>query len=245
MKRAILIIILLYSTNLFSQEESFPCLEANTELSKLFKGSTLKHLYVHDCSGVGMGKLATSFLKPSGKAPKIIIDPAGEEPPEDTEYVNWTCKYSPGQITDHNIATAWVEGVNGYGIGEAVIIPCLNLKNPVEIWNGYGKSQKLYRYNSRASKIKVSIIRAKMDDITQYGTMYEDVKIISSIIVKLKDVNTYQKISIPNYNVETHFHEAFDKEIEYAYFLGIEILDVYKGSKWDDTCISEVRNIID
>ncbi len=245
MKKTILITILLYSFNVFSQEESFPCLEANPELAKLFQGKTLEHLYVHDCSGVGLGELATSFLKPSGKAPQIIKDPSGEEPPEDTDYINWTCKYSPGQIADGSITTAWVEGVKGYGIGEAVIIPCLNLKKPVEIWNGYGKSQKLYKYNSRASKVKVSIIRAKMEGVTQYGIMYEDVKIVSSIIVNLKDVNNYQKIKIPNYNVETYVHEAFDSKIEYAYFLGIEILDVYKGTKWDDTCISELRNAVE
>lgn len=230
---------------MFPQEESFPCLEANPELSELFKGKVLEHLYIHDCFGVGMGELATSFLKPSGTSPKIIQDPRGEEPPEDTDYVNWTCQYSPGQIADGNIATAWVEGINGYGIGEVVIIPCLDLKKEIEIWNGYGKSLKLYKYNSRASKIKVSVIRAKMDGVTQYGTMYKDVKVISSNIVNLKDVNFYQIIKIPNYKVETYFYEAFDKEIEYAYFLGVEILDVYKGVKWDDTCISEIRNVVE
>lgn len=65
------------------------------------------------------------------------------------------------------------------------------------------------------------------------------------IIINLKDVNNYQTIKIPDYKVETYVHKAFDSKIEYAYFLGIEILDVYKGTKWDDTCISELRNVVE
>ena len=62
--------------------------------------------------------------------------------------------------------------------------------------------------------------------------------------ITLKDLNNYQKIELPMYNVEKYFNKLMGKEKEYKYFLGIEILSVYKGTKWDDTCISEIRNVL-
>jgi hypothetical protein len=245
MKKIIFVALSFVSINLFAQEESFPCSNSNHTLLNLFNGFPIKKQYVHNCYGPGLGELASSFLKASGTPPEIIEDPEGMEPPEDTDYVNWTCKYSPGQIGDNDPTTAWVEGVEGYGIGEAIIIPCLDLKRPVEIWAGYGKSKNLHQYNSRPSKIRLTIIQSKPGNPTQYGTWYDDLFIIEDKLVELQDVNGYQVIELPKYQIEEYFDVDRDVKNEYKYFLGIEIIDVYKGTKWDDTCISEVRNVID
>ena len=134
------------------------------------------------------------------------------------------------------------KGVKGYGIGEAIIVPCLDLKKPVEIWAGYGKSSSIYQSNSRQSKIRITIVQAELYGPTQYGTVYKNLKIIEENVVKLKDINNYQNLSIPEYEKETYFSEQYGSEVEYNYFLGIQIIEVYKGAKWDDTCISEIRN---
>ncbi len=223
-----------------AQEESFPCKEANPILKELFNGKGLESLYIHDCNGPGLQALSSSYLKASGVAPKIIEDPEGMEPPEDTDYVNWTCKYSMGNIADNNPKTAWVEGVKGYGIGEVLIVPCLDLTKPVEIWGGYGKSTKSFTTNSRPKTIRLIIIQAQMDGATQYGSVYKNLQMVSQNIVELEDINNYQSLNIPYYKPTTYKKE--DAEELYNYFLGIEIVDVYKGSKWDDTCISEIRN---
>ncbi|MEM6736605.1 MAG: hypothetical protein AAF620_11105 [Bacteroidota bacterium] len=242
MKNIFLVVVLVMTFKVFAQEESFPCQEANTELKKLFKGETVDNLYVHACFGPGLHGLASSYLKASGTAPKIIEDPNGMEPPEDTEYVKWTCKYSMGNLQDGDIATAWVEGADGHGINEVLIVPCLDLKKNVEIFAGYGKSDNLHQFNNRPKKIRTIIIRAKMQGATQYGSVYKELKSIAESVHVLEDKNAYQFLPIPSYKTEKYFDESYNDHVEYRYFLGIEILEVYKGSKWEDTCISEIRN---
>jgi len=44
-------------------------------------------------------------------------------------------------------------------------------------------------------------------------------------------------------NVEEGKREPYEKKFwDYAYFLKLKILDIYKGTKYDDTCISEIKN---
>ena len=226
------------SFNAIAQEESFPCKEANPQLKTLFKGETLERLYIHNCYGPGLQAMSSSYLKAGGTAPKIIE--YEDEIPDDSEYVAWTCKYSMGNISDDNTATTWVEGVDGYGFGEVLVVPCLDLTKPIKIWGGYGKSSNSFYNNSRPKQVRLIIIQAEIDGATQYGTIYKNLRMVSQSQVELADVNGYQALEIPYYKPETY--EKNSQPWEYNYFLGLEIVEVYKGSKWDDTCISEIRN---
>ena len=231
----------LTTLSLKGQMESFPCKNSNPELKTLFKSQTIKSLNVHECYGPGLGNLSSSFLMPSGPAPKIIEDPEGG-PPNDDAYVNWTCTYTVGKITDNDPKTAWVEGVKGYGTGEVIIVPCLDLTNPVKIWAGYGKSEAVYTTNSRPRKVRVVIIQAQPDSPSQYGTNYANLKVVSEKTTELSDKNGYQVLPVPAFKPESFFSTVFNSKMEYLYLLGLEIVDVYPGTKYDDTCISEIAN---
>jgi len=200
-----------------AQEETFPCEEPNPDLKKLFLGKKLEQLYVHACSGEGLGALTSSFLRPPGDPPEV--DDSGLGIPDDSEYVAWTCRYSPGNLQDGDVQTAWVEGAKGYGIGEVVVVPCLDLKKPIEMWAGYGKSQKLFQYNARPAKIKAGIIRAEMIGATQYGVMYGNLKLVAQSDIFLQDVNSFQTISIPSFTTEQYYHENYQEHKDYKYFL--------------------------
>ena len=221
-----------------AQEESFPCKEANPSLKKIFTGETLENLYVHNCYGSGLQAMSSSYLKASGEAPKIIA--YEDEIPDDEAYVAWTCKYSMGNIGDDDPATTWVEGVDGYGVGEVLIVPCLDLTHPVKIWSGYGKSADSFINNSRPKQVRLIIIQAEVEGETQYGTIYKNLRMVSQTLVELNDVNDYQSLKTPYYKASSYEFEP--EKRDYTYFLGLEILNVYKGNKWDDTCISEIRN---
>ena len=178
---------------------------------------------------------------PEGEPPSIIEDPNGGVP-DDAAYVNWTCRYSVGKISDGDPKTAWVEGVKGPGIGEVLVVPCLDLKKPVKIWAGYGKSNAIFKANNRPSVLRLVIVRAEKYGAPQEGYIYENLKVIAEGKVTLEDKNDYQSLQIPDYTPESYFSQRFNENTEYMYFLGIEILDIYKGSKYDDTCISEITN---
>ena len=72
--------------------------------------------------------------------------------------------YRPENMDDGDRKTAWVEGVNGYGIGEKVIIkfqdPNGTMKIPFRgfrITNGYAKNIETWKSNSRVKLLELSL----------------------------------------------------------------------------------------
>jgi hypothetical protein len=218
----------------YSQEgEDISCKCCNSSLKLLLEAKTVDKLYVKVCGE------STSFLMPAGTPPKVV-EVQGEAP-DYSELAAWTCRYSPDLVTDGDVKTAWVEGTKDYGIGEIIIVTCLDLKKPLQIWSGYGKSPAIFTQNSRPKKIKTLIIRADNPGYTQYGTWYEHLQVVKQMEVELKDLNGFQTLTIPTFEVSKYV-DRNQNNTEYNYFLGIVILDVYKGTKYSDTCISEIKN---
>lgn len=60
--------------------------------------------------------------------------------------------YAIGNLSDDNPMTAWVEGVEGYGIGESFEVKAITVN---VIYNGYQSSPKNWKYNSRVKRFKV------------------------------------------------------------------------------------------
>ena len=225
------------------QVDFFPCEKQNQDLKKLFTGDTLHYLYVHSCSGVGMEGLSSSFLLPTGNPPQTGFDDDDQEIEAMGKYEIWSCRYAAGNLGDKDPATAWVEGVDGQGIGEVIMVPCLDFDKTVYIWTGYGKSENLFYANSRPKKIRLCIIRGQDPGITQYGIVWEELVVISENEADLEDMNFYQEIVVPEFKVDSFYFTPFDQVIPYEYFLGLEILEVYPGSKYEDTCISEITSM--
>jgi len=89
--------------------------------------------------------------------------------------------YNEESISDLNSKTAWVEGVEGYGIGEFVSyeFPPLNPRiTKIIIANGYIKDKKTWQNNSRVKQLK----------------MYVDGKFYA--ILNLKDVYAEQTFEV-------------------------------------------------
>ena len=184
------------------------------------------------------------------------------------------CQYAPFKVIDGNPKTAWVEGVEGQGVGAELIPPrLLDTNTPVKIWAGYGKSRKLFRLNSRPKRIEVAIIRSKSEWSGPFehtggcDESYSSLKIVARHKLTLKDVNAYQKLPLPKFELETYsdfsggyymmevgerqaYEESLKKgkplyeksTLNYLYFLKIKILSVYPGTKYSDTAISEIIN---
>jgi hypothetical protein len=124
--------------------------------------------------------------------------------------------YSPFNIYDGDKTTAWVEGTQGEGINDWIIVypqsfwPEKNVFNAIRIVNGYAKSLDTFYTNHRVKKLFFEF----SDGQSKY--------------VELKDTFEPQVI---------YFNEGVISYIK------MTILEVYKGSKYDDTCISEVEFI--
>ena len=243
------IYIILSFPSLFAQGyEGSPCQCCNPLPQALINKKTIEGIFIDDC-GPNPGPISSSFLKASGKAPLRTSDPNFKPPANwseadgDYEYDSWTCMYASSRATDGNESTAWVEGVLGNGKGEVLLIPNLDISKKVEIRVGFAKSEALYWANARPKKIVVHVVRAqpKYNGATQCGQWFENVTWISSQPVTLQDVNRYQPLPLPAFKKETFKIEGEDWD--YQYWLMIELVDVYPGKKYEDTCISEIRNV--
>ncbi|MDR0420293.1 MAG: Hint domain-containing protein [Prevotellaceae bacterium] len=133
--------------------------------------------------------------------------------------------YKAQNIHDFNFETAWVEGVKGYGIGESItyrfpywdedisgekMSSDIAVTNVI-IFNGYLKSYRAWRDNSRVKQLKLYI----------NGEPYA--------LLNLQDTIAMQVFNIGNHSSTTDLYMTF------------EITDVYKGNKYDDTAISELE----
>ena len=126
--------------------------------------------------------------------------------------------YYPCRAVDGNEKTAWVEGVDDSGVGEWIsnldsfyLSENMNYQK-IKIFNGFGESEELWQKNNRVKKLKII-----------YPNNQEQ-------IIELEDVFGYQIIDLPE----------IIKLKENGY-VKLEIMDVYKGTDFDDTAISEVR----
>ena len=116
----------------------------------------------------------------------------------------------PEFATDGDINTAWVEGVEGQGIGEKLTI-AFNDTSYVSgfvINAGYQKSEKLYKKNSRPKSLKVMFSDGEMEEFV------------------LDDIFGEQ--------------EFYFKTPRNATFVSFTISSVYPGEVYEDTVISEI-----
>lgn len=184
---------------------------------------------------------ATSTLAATGKPPALPSVRPGDEPDFEHEraYMEWSCMYAAGQITDGDPSTCWAEGAEGDGIGETVIAR-VDTGKALEIWAGLGKSEKLYRENGRPRKVNVRVLQASDCEVNQYSTVFRDIRVLAHRTVELRDVNGYQALPLPAFKpLKSNVSEACLDQI--TTFVAIEILSVYAGTKYRDTCISEIR----
>lgn len=123
--------------------------------------------------------------------------------------------YKAENAHDFSLRTAWVEGVEGYGIGENITFKFARMSPPVtavEIFNGYMKSDKVWQENSRVKQLKLYI------NDEPYA------------LLNLKDIKSKQIFAVDTLQGK-----------ENDLFLKFEITEGYKGDKYDDTAISEIE----
>lgn len=124
--------------------------------------------------------------------------------------------YKAKSANDLSYLTAWVEGKEGSGIGEYIEFSFKNNSpriTSIIISNGYMKSDNTWKNNNRIKSLK----------------LYVNGKVFG--ILSLTDSKTDQI-----FNLGTMGHNEDGSDL----ILKFEILEVYKGDKYDDTAITEI-----
>ena len=124
--------------------------------------------------------------------------------------------YKAKSANDLSYETAWVEGKNDDGIGEFIEFLFEN-KSPritsIIISNGYVKTEKTWKDNNRVKSLKLYV------NNKVYG------------ILELTDSRADQIFKIGTFG-----HNKDGSEL----ILKFEVLEVYKGQKFNDTAITEI-----
>lgn len=131
--------------------------------------------------------------------------------------------YFPGNAHDLDYKTAWVEGVNGYGIGEYLTY-YFRAGSPriteIKVINGYIKSKSAWQNNSRVKSLKLYINNKPF------------------AILNLKDERSCQTFKVnPIGSKRNEKGELIENK---PWTLKFEILEVYQGLKYDDVVMSEI-----
>jgi hypothetical protein len=125
--------------------------------------------------------------------------------------------FSPLRLVDGVLESSWVEGAKGAGIGEWVELELARDAAGLEIQNGFSMSRWA--------------VEGKSID-----TYYEKNNRVKELLYESKDGSTRGKIELEDSNDHLQsFPLALPKGI-YRFTIG----SVYKGSKWDDTCLGEI-----
>lgn len=123
---------------------------------------------------------------------------------------NLNLYHTPERTVDGSLSTAWVEGIDGSGVGESISFTFdrTYLVSGMRINAGYQKSEELYWMNARPASLTVTF-----SDGTQQT-------------VPLRDVNARQDIT-------------FGAPVE-TQSIRLTISSLYEGTTYADTVISEV-----
>ena len=137
----------------------------------------------------------------------------------------YTENYHPNYVLDNNPKTAWVEGVDGNGENESIIIPISSVDKvhniQLRIRNGYQKSTSLLKANGAPNGITITLL-------SRHGAKVEELQ--ASLLKKMD----WQRIDIPISDPQ--------KSIG---LVQITINSVHPGTKYKDTCISDIEIHVD
>jgi hypothetical protein len=142
--------------------------------------------------------------------------------------------YDAKMAVDGSLETAWVEGKDGPGTGEYIFC-VFQASDYLYIFPGYGSSEKIWKLNNRVKKARITAYGLGVYTTTGapepvFNPMVEE------FTVMFKDRYAYQGIPMGKYQCSR------GGNWEKFWFVRIEILDVYKGTKYDDTCIAEIKS---
>ncbi len=169
------------------------------------------------CGGGPKQVTASSSLAPVPKKNSLSKKENSRYTLENQENESNEYTYYAENAHDLYLKTAWVEGVKGHGIGEYLEYTFDN-QSPrvtmVSIYNGYVKSKKTWKDNSRVRSLKMYV----------NGKPYA--------ILQLKDTWACQ-----NFDLGEPLGRTPDEK---DMVLRFEITDVYPGDKYEDTAITEL-----
>ena len=155
-------------------------------------------------------------------------------------------KYGSMKLGDSDPKTCWAEGKKNDGSGEYIWMTIAKNTATIQVRNGYQKNENIYYANNRPKNIELELFACYEPSgyVTESHNGFFMSEPIATSSALLEDKLGYQDIKMAfdwhNINSRLSNDEIFDED---QFILKIKIVDVYKGTKWDDACISDINAI--
>lgn len=153
-------------------------------------------------------------------------------------------KYCSVNLGDNDPLTCWAEGSENDGIGEFIWMTIPENIATIRIRNGYQKNETIYLANNRPQNVEFELYASYEPSgyVTESHNGFFISEMIAATSVILKDEYGYQDIKLGFDWQEIHSQLSNDRTFDNDRFiLKIKILDIYKGNKWNDACISDIN----
>jgi hypothetical protein len=153
-------------------------------------------------------------------------------------------KYGSTNLGDSNPKTCWAEGSESDGIGEYILMTIPENITSLKIRNGYQKDESIYNANNRPKKLELTLYATYEPSgyVTETHNGFFISEPLSTTKIEVADKFGLQEINTgfkwPEIYEELSHDNTFEKD---RFILKITILDVYKGEKWNDACISDIN----
>lgn len=150
--------------------------------------------------------------------------------------------YEPKNLFDDDLNIAWCEGVKGHGEGQWVEFNFADNVSvgAIGIINGYTKREALYYANNRIKKIQLDVEYQpeEYDDEKPSAKSKKDIKKETTAIdlkqIQFNELN--KNVQAPFISWLADYGDSYLRVNK----IRLTILEVFPGTKYDDTCISEV-----
>jgi hypothetical protein len=168
--------------------------------------------------------------------------------------------YGMELLFDGDSYTGWAEGLPGAGEGVVLWAALDPGSDTLLVRNGFSRSRALFYKNNRVRSMELSLYRGFQPAgmVTEIGPLFIILPLTSSISITLEDSMELQDIALPFERDLLSGQPPSDEELrfftEYTrrnnlsreseaenLILRMEITDVYPGSTWNDTCLTELR----
>lgn len=171
--------------------------------------------------------------------------------------------YTPGPYGMHLLFdgdgyTGWSEGVGGDGKGEVLWLRLDRGADTLLLRNGFARTKELFEKNNRVRSVDLSIwggvLPAGM--VTEIGPIYVLAPETGSRSLVLEDTPELREYKLPfdqrvlegscsisekEFRKFARTQDLPEAEERRDLFLRMEITDVYPGTLWNDTCLTELR----
>ena len=130
--------------------------------------------------------------------------------------------YDAANLIDGNYETAWVEGIDGVGIGETITLHLGEVSEVygIQLYNGYLASEDLLEKNGIVREVSVDFGGGTVVEKEVYGSSYIWSSVEDMASFNLNRIELYKPIATDT--------------------IVITIKNADAGNKYDDTCISEI-----